>query len=140
MSALGTADLTPERPAPSAPQASALAKTGTEATPRPPTLEPMARTATQSEERARQRVPIAGPSSGTRHPAHHWMLAAAKQLATLGLALIAILMALVTWDYYVTAPWTRDGRVRVQVASIAPQGLGPNHRAQGWRQSVRSSG
>jgi multidrug resistance efflux pump len=27
----------------------------------------------------------------------------------------------VTWDYYVTAPWTRDGRVRVQVASIAPQ-------------------
>ena len=69
MSALGTADLTLERPAPSAPQASALAKTGTEATPRPPTLEPMARTATQSEERARQRVPIAGPSSGTRHSA-----------------------------------------------------------------------
>jgi len=30
-------------------------------------------------------------------------------------------MALVTWDYYVTAPWTRDGRVRVQVASVAPQ-------------------
>jgi multidrug resistance efflux pump len=27
----------------------------------------------------------------------------------------------VTWDYYVTAPWTRDGRVRVQVASVAPQ-------------------
>jgi RND family efflux transporter MFP subunit len=49
------------------------------------------------------------------------MSAAARQLATLGLALAAILMALVTWDYYVTAPWTRDGRVRVQVASIAPQ-------------------
>jgi multidrug resistance efflux pump len=30
-------------------------------------------------------------------------------------------MSLVTWDYYVTAPWTRDGRVRVQVASVAPQ-------------------
>ena len=30
-------------------------------------------------------------------------------------------MALVTWDYYVTAPWTRDGRVRVQVASVASQ-------------------
>ena len=30
-------------------------------------------------------------------------------------------MALVTWDYYVTAPWTRDGRVRVQVAGVAPQ-------------------
>ncbi len=35
--------------------------------------------------------------------------------------LVAIFMGLVTWDYYVTSPWTRDGRVRVQVASIAPQ-------------------
>jgi multidrug resistance efflux pump len=25
------------------------------------------------------------------------------------------------WDTYVTAPWTRDGRIRVQVASVAPQ-------------------
>ena len=39
----------------------------------------------------------------------------------MAIALVAILMALVTWDYYVTAPWTRDGRVRVQVASVAPQ-------------------
>src|SRR6516225_6088615 len=34
-------------------------------------------------------------------------------------AVLALVMALVTWDYYVTAPWTRDGRVRVQVASVA---------------------
>jgi multidrug resistance efflux pump len=39
----------------------------------------------------------------------------------LAIAFVAIVMALVTWDYYVTAPWTRDGRVRVQVASVAPQ-------------------
>jgi multidrug resistance efflux pump len=45
----------------------------------------------------------------------------AKRLATLGILLVAVLMVLVTWDYYVTAPWTRDGRVRVQVASVAPQ-------------------
>jgi multidrug resistance efflux pump len=45
----------------------------------------------------------------------------AKRLATLAIMLIAAVMALVTWDYYVTAPWTRDGRVRVQVASVAPQ-------------------
>jgi RND family efflux transporter MFP subunit len=32
-----------------------------------------------------------------------------------------MLAALVIWDYYVAAPWTRDGSVRVQVASIAPQ-------------------
>jgi multidrug resistance efflux pump len=44
-----------------------------------------------------------------------------KALATLAILLLAIVMALVTWDYYVTAPWTRDGRVRVQVASVAPQ-------------------
>ena len=121
MSALGTADLTLERPAPSATQASVLAKTGTEAVPRPPTPEPMARTSTQSEERACQRVPIGGPSSGTRDLARRWTVTVVKQLATLGVALVAIVMALVTWDYYVTAPWTRDGRVRVQVASVAPQ-------------------
>jgi RND family efflux transporter MFP subunit len=34
---------------------------------------------------------------------------------------LAVLAALVVWDAYVTAPWTRDGSVRVQVASIAPQ-------------------
>src|SRR5215813_2029156 len=44
-----------------------------------------------------------------------------KRLATLGIMLVAVLMALVTWDYYVTAPWTRDGSVRVQVARVAPQ-------------------
>lgn len=44
-----------------------------------------------------------------------------KRLATLAVMLVAVVMALVTWDYYVTAPWTRDGRVRVQVASVAPQ-------------------
>jgi multidrug resistance efflux pump len=44
-----------------------------------------------------------------------------KRLATLVIMLVAGLMVLVTWDYYVTAPWTRDGRVRVQVASVAPQ-------------------
>jgi RND family efflux transporter MFP subunit len=30
----------------------------------------------------------------------------------------------VTWDLYVTAPWTRDGRIRVQVASVAPEVAG----------------
>lgn len=34
---------------------------------------------------------------------------------------VAVLAATVVWQFYVTAPWTRDGRVRVQVANIAPQ-------------------
>jgi multidrug resistance efflux pump len=50
-----------------------------------------------------------------------WLVPWAKRLATLVVLLVAVVMALVTWDYYVTAPWTRDGRVRVQVASVAPQ-------------------
>jgi RND family efflux transporter MFP subunit len=34
---------------------------------------------------------------------------------------LAVLAAVVIWDFYVTAPWTRDGSVRVQVAGIAPE-------------------
>jgi RND family efflux transporter MFP subunit len=49
------------------------------------------------------------------------LLSWARRLATLVIVLVAVVMALVIWDYYVTAPWTRDGRVRVQVASVAPQ-------------------
>src|SRR4029453_13927341 len=45
----------------------------------------------------------------------------ARRLATLAILLVAGVMAVVSWDYYVTAPWTRDGRVRVQVAGVAPQ-------------------
>src|SRR5689334_25091551 len=45
----------------------------------------------------------------------------AKRMATLAVLMVAVLVALVVWDYYVTSPWTRDGRVRVQVASVAPQ-------------------
>src|SRR3977135_2860757 len=44
-----------------------------------------------------------------------------KTAATLLIFVLALLAALIIWDFYVTAPWTRDGSVRVQVASIAPQ-------------------
>jgi len=43
------------------------------------------------------------------------------RLATLAIALVAVLVSIVAWGHYVRAPWTRDGRVRVQVASVAPQ-------------------
>jgi RND family efflux transporter MFP subunit len=82
------------------------------------TLEPVTRTEPQPIEPARGK---ASPSSGERRLAVRSILACLKGLATLAIALFAILMALVAWDYYVTAPWTRDGRVRVQVASVAPQ-------------------
>jgi RND family efflux transporter MFP subunit len=91
-----------------------------EAAPMGLTLETVARTETQPNETASEKALIR-PSSGERRLAVRWILACLKGLATLAIALVAILMALVTWDYYVTAPWTRDGRVRVQVASVAPQ-------------------
>ena len=44
-----------------------------------------------------------------------------KTAASLLILVLAGLAALIIWDAYVTAPWTRDGSIRVQVASIAPQ-------------------
>ena len=44
-----------------------------------------------------------------------------RKVATAGIAVVAVLVALVTWDQYNVGPWTRDGRVRVHVASVAPQ-------------------
>jgi multidrug resistance efflux pump len=76
----------------------------------------------QPQETAREGGPLdRRRSSSGRRLALRRILAGFKRLATLAIALVGIVMALVTWDYYVTAPWTRDGRVRVQVASVAPQ-------------------
>jgi RND family efflux transporter MFP subunit len=44
-----------------------------------------------------------------------------KTTATLLIFALAALAAVVIWDYYITAPWTRDGSIRVQVANVAPQ-------------------
>lgn len=49
---------------------------------------------------------------------------AGRHLATLGIALVAVLISVATWQHYVTAPWTRNGSVRVQVANVAPQVAG----------------
>ncbi|MCJ2026407.1 HlyD family secretion protein [Methylobacterium sp. J-067] len=48
-------------------------------------------------------------------------LALALRLAvTLGAVAAALVVALSLWDYYMDAPWTRDGRVRADVVEIAP--------------------
>ena len=44
-----------------------------------------------------------------------------RKVATAAIAVFAVVVALVTWDQYNAGPWTRDGRVRVHVASVAPQ-------------------
>jgi multidrug resistance efflux pump len=41
-------------------------------------------------------------------------------VVTLVTVAIGIVVALALWDYYVNAPWTRDGRVRADVVAVAP--------------------
>ena len=61
------------------------------------------------------------PSS--EHPGRmtRFVRATLRTTATLLIVAVALLAAALIWDYYVTAPWTRDGSVRVQVANVAPQ-------------------
>ena len=69
-----------------------------------------------------QAPPEAAPSAAARRATvRRVLLAIGKRLSTLAIALIAILVSLAVWQHYVTAPWTRDGTVRVQVASVAPE-------------------
>jgi multidrug resistance efflux pump len=44
-----------------------------------------------------------------------------RKVATAGIAVVAVAIAIVTWDQYNAGPWTRNGRIRVHVASVAPQ-------------------
>jgi RND family efflux transporter MFP subunit len=61
------------------------------------------------------------PPVGWRRPLAQALLSMSRRLATLAIFLVAVLISLVVWDQYVVGPWTRDGRVRVQVASVAPR-------------------
>ncbi len=46
-------------------------------------------------------------------------------IVTLLVAGIALIAALALWHHYMLAPWTRDGRVRAEVVSVAPEISGP---------------
>ena len=58
-----------------------------------------------------------------------FLRAMSRRAATLAIFLMAVLVSITVWDQYVIAPWTRDGRVRVQVASVAPQVIGADYAA-----------
>ena len=72
-------------------------------------------------ERLDPKSPLKAPAPGRPGPMARFARETFKTVATLLILVLAVLAALVIWDSYVTAPWTRDGSVRVQVASIAPQ-------------------
>lgn len=71
--------------------------------------------------RAQAAAGLPGEPDRQRRTVPPALLTAAKRLATLILALVAVLISLIAWDHYLSAPWTRDGRVRVQVSSVAPE-------------------
>jgi RND family efflux transporter MFP subunit len=71
--------------------------------------------------RVNPKAPPKGPVSGRPGRVARFAREALKTVATLLILILAVLAALVIWDSYVTAPWTRDGSVRVQVARIASQ-------------------
>lgn len=74
----------------------------------------------QDADRKAQPAEASSPSKASRttvrRPRRIWRL-----LATGLILACAFVGAALVWQFYVTAPWTRDGRVRVQVASVAPQ-------------------
>jgi len=49
---------------------------------------------------------------------------AVSVVITLGAVLLAALLTWATWQVYMTAPWTRDGTVRVYVVGMAPEVAG----------------
>jgi multidrug resistance efflux pump len=61
------------------------------------------------------------PPIAWRRAIAQFLWSMSRRLATLAIFLIAMLVSLMVWDEYVIAPWTRNGSVRVQVASVAPQ-------------------
>jgi multidrug resistance efflux pump len=69
-------------------------------------------------------IPTSNKSPSTRRHEAGLLLSMSRRLATLAITLLALLVSIVTWDLYVTAAWTRDGRIRVQVASVAPEVFG----------------
>ena len=84
--------------------------------PSPAITPPADPSSTQTDSGAAQGRPVQ-----TQRPVREALLASARKLATAVVALAAVLISLIAWDHYLTAPWTRDGRVRVQVASVAPE-------------------
>ena len=54
-----------------------------------------------------------------------------KRVATLAIAFLAIVVALVTWQHYVTAPWTPGWLRACAGCECGASGIGPDQRVAG---------
>ena len=85
-------------------------------------LDDVARTVSEADPHDKPIVPSSGKSTALRRGrALRTARVLLRKVATAVIAVFAVLIALVTWDQYNAGPWTRDGRLRVQVASVAPE-------------------
>lgn len=51
-------------------------------------------------------------------------ISAVRVAVTLGSVVLALIVGSALWDYYLNAPWTRDGRVRADIIAVAPDVAG----------------
>jgi multidrug resistance efflux pump len=101
---------------------SSLPSVGSASTRQASEFDDIARTVSESHPNNKPIVPSLGRSKARwRSGALRTVRLLLRKVATAGIAVVAVLVALVTWDQYNAGPWTRDGRVRVQVASVAPE-------------------
>ncbi|MDH2386353.1 HlyD family secretion protein [Bradyrhizobium sp. CER78] len=85
-------------------------------------LDDVAREASEGHPNGKPIVSSPGKSTARRRGgARRTVRFVLRKIATAGIVVVAVLVALVTWDQYNAGPWTRDGRIRVQVASVAPE-------------------
>ena len=54
----------------------------------------------------------------------HWLGRLLRVLVTLAIAAAAIVLVVLLWQLYMLDPWTRDGRVRVEIVDVAPEVAG----------------
>lgn len=95
--------------------------TGADTTDRSPVVKPVA-PADEPRPSPADRLAAEEPERGaTGGGVGRFLIGMLRRLATFAIAAAAILIAIVTWQDYVMAPWTRNGSVRVQVANVAPQ-------------------
>jgi RND family efflux transporter MFP subunit len=88
-----------------------------------PELSAVARAKSKQPSPCEQKPSVLSPKPPVawRRAIGQFLWSMSRRLATFAIFLVAVLVSIVAWDQYVIAPWTRDGRVRVQVASVAPQ-------------------
>jgi hypothetical protein len=79
-----------------------------------PELKPVGRAKSEQPPPDEQKpfVPVKPPRARRKATAQ-FARSMSRRLATLAIFLLAVLISIMAWDEYVTAPWTRDGSVRV---------------------------